>query len=276
MTEYVQARIDRLRAPVPPRRARPATEIPLPEPSDDVGPSRRNPLPASPDPPAANSPDPPEPPDQPDPRAPEPPDTGAWWGRAGEFVRSHLVVVGVIAALAVVLAGYAVLRARPLPLTLPAQARSSPSVASAVPTDSPHTPPGAATGTPTVSGSPSGSVSPVVVHVLGAVRRPGVVEVASGSRVDDAIDAAGGLRDDAAPDDLNLAQVLIDGQQVLIGTKRHPGGEVRGGSGSTRSDGSPGSVGSSGPTGSATAGSASLDLNTAPRRSWRSCPALAQ
>jgi competence protein ComEA len=47
------------------------------------------------------------------------------------------------------------------------------------------------------------------------------------ARVQDAIDAAGGLTRQAYPSELNLAQPLSDGQQVLIGTARHPAGEVR-------------------------------------------------
>lgn len=95
--------------------------------------------------------------------------------------------------------------------------------------------------------------------MLGAVRRPGVVELAAGSRVSDAIAAAGGLRGDAAPGELNLAQVLVDGQQVLIGTKRDPAGEVRGSGGPA---GSTGSGGSAGPGGSGEA-AAVVDLNAA-------------
>ena len=68
------------------------------------------------------------------------------------------------------------------------------------------------------------------MHVLGAVRRPGVhADCPPGARVQDAIEAAGGLKQSANPDDLNLAQPLSDGQQIVIGTERHPdkGGEVR-------------------------------------------------
>jgi competence protein ComEA len=48
--------------------------------------------------------------------------------------------------------------------------------------------------------------------------------------VQDAIDQAGGLTRGADPDQLNLAQPLADGEQVLIGTKEHAAGEVRTGS----------------------------------------------
>jgi competence protein ComEA len=57
----------------------------------------------------------------------------------------------------------------------------------------------------------------IKVHVLGAVRRPGVVELSAGSRVQDALDRAGGLTASAHLGNLNLAQPLGDGQQVFIG-----------------------------------------------------------
>jgi competence protein ComEA len=65
--------------------------------------------------------------------------------------------------------------------------------------------------------------------VLGAVRHPGLVKLPENSRVQDAIDAAGGLAGRADPGELNLAQPLADGQQVVIGTAGDPTGEVRDG-----------------------------------------------
>jgi competence protein ComEA len=56
----------------------------------------------------------------------------------------------------------------------------------------------------------------LVVHVAGAVTHPGVVELPSGSRVIDAIEAAGGGLADADLDRLNLAAKLADGQRVLV------------------------------------------------------------
>ena len=73
----------------------------------------------------------------------------------------------------------------------------------------------------------------MVVHVLGAVREPGLVTLAAGSRVQDAIEAAGGLTGKADPGELNLAQPVTDGQQIVVGTKNKPTGEVRNGPGSS-------------------------------------------
>ncbi|MDP4013670.1 MAG: ComEA family DNA-binding protein [Candidatus Nanopelagicales bacterium] len=74
------------------------------------------------------------------------------------------------------------------------------------------TPTGAASATP---GSQTGGV--VVVDVRGAVRRPGLQRLPDGSRVADAIEAAGGLRPGRHFGPVNLAQILTDGQQVIVG-----------------------------------------------------------
>jgi competence protein ComEA len=72
---------------------------------------------------------------------------------------------------------------------------------------------------PAVGGPPVQGVSAVLVHVAGAVRRPGVYGVDNGARVADAIDLAGGARSRADLDSLNLAMVVTDGMQVLVPTK---------------------------------------------------------
>lgn len=61
------------------------------------------------------------------------------------------------------------------------------------------------------------STALVVVHVIGKVRRPGVVSLPVGSRVVDAVEAAGGIREGAHPGDLNLARTLVDGEQIRVG-----------------------------------------------------------
>src|SRR5512143_2943761 len=65
---------------------------------------------------------------------------------------------------------------------------------------------------------PSPTKVPIEVHVVGDVVRPGLYELPEGSRVKDAIDAAGGLIADADPGSINLAEKLQDGQQLQIGT----------------------------------------------------------
>ena len=65
-----------------------------------------------------------------------------------------------------------------------------------------------------VSASPSGPG--IFVHVAGLVREPGLYRLAAGSRVADAIEAAGGPRARAFLDGLNLAEPLADGVKVNV------------------------------------------------------------
>jgi competence protein ComEA len=82
------------------------------------------------------------------------------------------------------------------------------------------------TGSPSASGGGQGGgdaattgtaqATEVVVHVAGAVVSPGVRRLPPGSRVIDALDAAGGALPDADLPRVNLAAPLVDGQQVYI------------------------------------------------------------
>jgi competence protein ComEA len=87
----------------------------------------------------------------------------------------------------------------------------------------------------------------VAVHVAGRVRRPGLVRLPAGSRVHDAIRAAGGVTSGADLDAVNLARKLTDGEQVRIPAHGDPAPAPPGGA--------------TGPT--ATAPTGPLDLNTA-------------
>jgi len=81
--------------------------------------------------------------------------------------------------------------------------------------------------TQSVLSEPSPGAPTVVVDVDGKVRRPGVVELADGSRVIDAIKKAGGLARRGDTGALNLAEVLIDGQQIVVpATGQSPTAEV--------------------------------------------------
>lgn len=66
----------------------------------------------------------------------------------------------------------------------------------------------------------------VVVDVSGAVAAPGVVSLPEGSRVGDAIDAAGGLAADADVAELNRAEVVSDGQKVTVPRQGDPPARV--------------------------------------------------
>ena len=60
----------------------------------------------------------------------------------------------------------------------------------------------------------------IVVHISGAVEQEGIVELKVNSRVADAIEKAGGLKDDANTNDINLAYVLEDGMKIYIPNKQ--------------------------------------------------------
>lgn len=76
---------------------------------------------------------------------------------------------------------------------------------------------GAGAGNPTDPAASSGAPGGIIfVHVLGAVRRPGLFELRDGARVMDVVAAAGGLIDTADPAGVNLARIVGDGEQLYI------------------------------------------------------------
>jgi competence protein ComEA len=64
--------------------------------------------------------------------------------------------------------------------------------------------------------APATTAAPLVVHVVGAVGAPGVRQLPAGSRVVDAVEAAGGPLDGADLSRLNLAAPLADGSQIRV------------------------------------------------------------
>jgi competence protein ComEA len=73
---------------------------------------------------------------------------------------------------------------------------------------------------PTGGPAPDGAAQSdgrVVVDVAGQVRRPGIVTLPAGSRVHEAIERAGGIKGALDQPTLNLARVLVDGEQILVG-----------------------------------------------------------
>ena len=72
---------------------------------------------------------------------------------------------------------------------------------------------------PAATGGPSSSASTgyVVVAVSGKVRRPGLVRLPAGSRVADAIEAAGGALAGTDLSQINLAKKVSDGELIAIG-----------------------------------------------------------
>lgn len=98
----------------------------------------------------------------------------------------------------------------------------------------------------------------VVVHVIGAVNRPGLVHVPEGALVDDALRAAGGPSGDADLDAMNLAEAVSRGQQIRVPT--HAEAESVRASGTGTAPG-PGASASSGAHGATSHGK--VNLNTA-------------
>ncbi|WP_446751148.1 helix-hairpin-helix domain-containing protein [Streptomyces sp. CLV115] len=127
-----------------------------------------------------------------------------------------LVAAGVFAAVHFWSARPQSVRA-PEPVEEAAPARTSPLTADGAggPEPSPGPPPGA---------GPGGHI---VVDVSGKVRSPGIRQLPSGARVADALRAAGGVRDGADLTGLNRARVLMDGEQIVVGTP--PGSSTAGG-----------------------------------------------
>lgn len=128
---------------------------------------------------------------------------GAWFRWFGV---TRLVAAAISTAI-VVGGGWWLVRAPALP------AEQSLPVASEVASASTLPPPVAAT---SVDVPASTEPAAAVVHVAGAVATPGVYTLPAGSRIDDAIDAAGGATAAADSDGLNRAAPLVDGQRVYV------------------------------------------------------------
>ncbi len=112
------------------------------------------------------------------------------------------------------------------------------------------------------AGGASGSTRSLFVHVTGAVAKPGLVEVADGARVFDAVAQAGGVTAEAREGGVNLARFVVDGEQILVPRRDDPTPVTSSaGAAASAADGGPGSsgVGATGPSGAA----GKVNLNTA-------------
>ncbi len=132
---------------------------------------------------------------------------------------SHLTVVALLVAAALAVTAWWVIRADGGGTIVPtaAEPMTTPDSAVAV------VPAGGSTSTEDATGAPS-STTPtdtgeqvVVVDVAGKVRRPGIASLPLGSRVVDAIEAAGGPRRGVDLTTVNLARLLVDGEQIVVG-----------------------------------------------------------
>jgi competence protein ComEA len=89
--------------------------------------------------------------------------------------------------------------------------------------------PGGTASGPDPTAAPSPPAQEIVVDVAGWVHRPGVYRLHQGDRIIDAIERAGGARSGADLTSLNLAALLSDGEQILVGRAGAPGAGVASG-----------------------------------------------
>jgi len=147
--------------------------------------------------------------------------------RIGErfpFVGAHLTVLVAIGAVVLIVIAWFRISASSEAVPVP-RARTSTPLPAAATSASPASPGAAAAGTE------------VVVDVAGKVQHPGVLTLPAGSRVVDAIKRAGGVRGNVDLSTLNLARVVIDGEQILVGATAPA---ATGSSGPTSTGGDPG------------------------------------
>ncbi|WP_301146581.1 ComEA family DNA-binding protein [Mycobacterium simiae] len=126
--------------------------------------------------------------------------------------RAGAIALAVVAALAVLITIFTLMRDQPAPVMsakLPPVQKAS--------TAGPASP-----GSPAVA-TPAGPDRPVVVSVVGLVHKPGLVTLAPGARIADALQAAGGAMDGADTIGLNMARPLTDGEQIVVGLAPVPG-----------------------------------------------------
>ncbi|RZT27248.1 competence protein ComEA [Kribbella sp. VKM Ac-2569] len=149
----------------------------------------------------------------------------------------HIAVLAVVLILGLTWAAWTFLRARPEPLpdTRPTTTTTGSAVSQPTPTQpgpaSPQTQPAAnqstgANQTPGINQTPGTGTSsgqpPVVVHVAGKVRRPGLIRAPAGSRVADVLTLAGGALRGVDLTTLNLARQVTDGEQIIVGATTQP------------------------------------------------------
>lgn len=108
-------------------------------------------------------------------------------------------------------------------------------------------------------GQASPAPAGIAVYVSGAVASPGVYTLAEGARACDAVEAAGGLREDASADSVNLARKLADGEQLAIPTQEQAAsGAASQAGGAAASD-----AGAAGSSAQANAALRPVNINTA-------------
>ena len=166
----------------------------------------------------------------------------------------HLAALAVLVAAVMAVLAWSSVRASDPGDLVPARSLTTPDREASAPLMTPEAVPAGASAPSTPS-----SAAEVVVDVAGKVRRPGIVRLPAGSRVVDAVKAAGGPRRGASLSGLNLARVLVDGEQVVVGVPAPAG--VAAGAASTPGSGA-------GPPG------ALVNINTATQDQLETLPGI--
>lgn len=152
--------------------------------------------------------------------------TAGWPGSRWRLDRGTAVVLVVVLAAAAAVSGFLLLR-RPAAggeagVAVPGSAPVvsgvpvAGSTSATMPSGSPSPWSGLPAGLPSAVPSASSGDGRLRVYVIGQVKRPGVVTLPAGSRVEDAVDAAGGATRKADLTAVNLARPVADGEQVYL------------------------------------------------------------
>ncbi len=149
------------------------------------------------------------------------------------WTRSAIRGLALLLAVALVLAGYWVWSGRPRAVAMaprvlatgPVLTTDGAAIAMAPGVDGVNEPEVDA-GVPTAPADHRAAAAPavqeLVVHVTGLVTRPGLVRLPPGARVADAVSAAGGVTRRRASDSVNLARLVVDGEQIVVGGPAPP------------------------------------------------------
>lgn len=128
---------------------------------------------------------------------------GGWLAKVrADPGRAGAIAIAAIAAIAVLVTVFTLMREQPAPVM---SAKLPPVDMAATASRSPS---------PGPSTRPN---QPVVVSVVGLVHTPGLVTLAPGARIADALKAAGGITDGADTVGLNMARQVDDGEQIVVG-----------------------------------------------------------
>lgn len=193
-----------------------------------------------------------------------------------------------LAALALVLVvalGFAVQHfwgASPEPVRAPAAARAeaAPGAGSRPSSLSPSLSPSSSRSLPvpgaTASRAPGGRAQELVIDVAGKVRHPGIHRLPPGSRVTDALRAAGGVLHGASTLGLNRARLLTDGEQIVVGEPRAAGAADTESAGSGGNAGTAAGAGGNGAAGNGAAagGGGPVSLSAATEQQLDALPGV--